>query len=165
MDDLAVKGKLAENAISLLSDFFSVISDGYNPAVIWTELDLSQEIGYHVVAERFGWNPEGDYFNQLVENKTLIKNVSERLDENFDWCLCHIHTFNFAPKIFESKFHLDNLGKLVDKVKQQVKDLIAGWNPGSSEILIDTRDGSLVRVLFITGHHKTMVIYFGNYIH
>ena len=44
MQEDYLKSKLIENSTSLLTDFFNVISDGYNPTLISVTIDLTKNI-------------------------------------------------------------------------------------------------------------------------
>lgn len=168
MQEEYLKSKLIENSTGLLTDFFNVISDGYNPALISVTIDLTrnienEEIFIYKTPNRIGTKEY--YEGSILPTRTNINFIQKRINENFQWCLEHVVVFNQVPKLFESEYHYYNLKKIVKKVEEQIIMFLEDWNPHGTEYLNDTRDGSLERVLVIHGQNKTIVIKFGNYIH
>lgn len=167
-EDELTRAKLLENSILLFSDFMSVLSDGYNPAIIDIKISIDKRLNDR---DRFIFpspNSSGTEFffiNRIEPTRKDVDNIKERINENFLWCLDHLSTFNKAPDIFKSKYHIDNLSQLVEKVKRSIFDLTDLWIVTSYEYLIDSIDGSLVRVLFIHSDDKSLILDFGNYFH
>lgn len=166
--DELIRIKLLENSICLFSDFMSVLSDGYNPSIIDIRISIDKRLDDQ---DRFIFpspNNSGTEFffiNKIQPTRKNVDSIKERVNENFSWCIDHLATFNIAPDIFKSNYHIDNLTKLVEKVKRNIFDLTDLWIVTSYEYLIDTNDGSLVRVLFIHSDNKSLILDFGNYIH
>lgn len=158
-----------KNSVELLTDFFNVLSDGYNPSLIYFnyfESSTNVEKEIFILPNHFGNDIEDRYYNSIIETKTNIENLNNRISENLKWCSEHLVCFNKAPSIFESKFHLDNFNNLVLKIENQIFNLIDEWViSDSKEYLVDTNDGSLRRVLIIKSKNKSIVLDFGNYIH
>jgi hypothetical protein len=167
-EDELTQTKLLENSIHLFSDFMNVLSDGYNPTIIDIRTSIDKRLNDQ---DRFIFpspNSSGTeivFTNKIQPTRKDIYNIKERINENFSWCLDHLATFNQAPDIFKSIYHIDNLSQLVEKVKKTIFDLTDSWIVTSYEYLIDTKDGSLVRVLFIHSDNKSLILDFGNYIH
>ncbi|MBL0735381.1 hypothetical protein JI750_00660 [Flavobacterium sp. GN10] len=163
-----IRIKLLENSIRLFSDFMSVLSDGYNPTMfdikVSTDKRLTDEDRF-VFSSPNNLGTEFFFLNKIQPTRKDITSIRERISENFSWCLNHLATFNNAPDIFRSNYHIDNLNQLVETVKRNIFDLIDLWDIISYEYLIDTNDGSLVRVLFIHSDNKSLILDFGNYIH
>ncbi|QZK91650.1 hypothetical protein K5V07_14535 [Flavobacterium sp. CHNK8] len=155
-------------AVELLTGFFNVVSDGYNPALIYfnySENSLNIEKETFVQPSHYGNDPENRYYYNIIETETIIEDVRERIIQNFQWSTEHLILFSKTPTLFESKFHLDNFKTLVSKVENQVLELIKTWDLKTSEYLIDSKDGSLRRVLIIKSEDKSIILDFGNYIH
>jgi hypothetical protein len=168
MQEDYLKSKLIENSTSLLTDFFNVISDGYNPALISVTIDLTKNIKNEeiFIYKTINWIGTKEYCEgSILPTKTNINFIKKRINENFQWCLEHVVGFSQVPKLFESEYHYNNLKNLVKKVEGQIIMFLENWNPNGTEYLIDTGDGSLERVLVIHSQNKTIVIKFGNYIH
>ncbi|KUJ59691.1 hypothetical protein AR687_21750 [Flavobacteriaceae bacterium CRH] len=160
--------KLLENSINLFSDFMSVLSDGYNQTIIDIRISTDKKLNDQ---DRFIFpspnsiGTEIFFTDRIQPTRKDINNIKERINENFTWCLDHLATFNQAPDVFKSNYHIENLSQLVEKVKRNIFDLTDLWIVTSYEYLIDTNDGSLVRVLFIHSDNKSLILDFGNYIH
>ncbi|WP_428231608.1 hypothetical protein [Flavobacterium sp.] len=167
-EDELTRTKLLENSISLFSDFMNVLSDGYNPTILDIKISINKRLNDR---DRFIFpspnNIDTDFFfiNKIQPTRKDIDSIKERINENFSWCLDHLATFNKAPDIFKSNYHIDILNQLVEKVKSNIFELTDLWIVTSYEYLIDTKDGSLVRVLFIHSDNKSLILDFGNYIH
>lgn len=163
-----VRIKLLENSIRLFSDFMSVLSDGYNPTILDVKVSIDKRL---TDQDRFIFSSPNNlgtkffFLEKIQPTRKDVVNVKERINENFSWCLNHLTTFNNAPDIFRSNYHIDNLNQLVETVKRNIFDVIDLWDIISYEYLIDTNDGSLVRVLFIHSGNKSLILDFGNYIH
>jgi len=160
--------KLLENSILLFSNFMSVLSDGYNPTILDVRVSIDKRLkdqDRFIFPSPNNSGTESFFLDKIQPSRKDIDNIKERIHENFSWCLSHLATFNQAPDIFISNYHLDNLSQLVDKVKKSIFDVIDFWIVTSYEYLIDTQDGSLVRVLFIHSDNKSLIFDFGNYIH
>jgi hypothetical protein len=168
MQEEYLKSKLIENSTSLLTDFFNVISDGYNPVLISVTIDLAKSIENEeiFIYETHSWIGTRRYYEEsILPTKTDINFIEKRINENFQWCLEHLVCFNQVPTLFESEYHYNNLKNLLKKVEEQTVMFLENWNANGTEYLIDTRDGSVERVLVIHSQNKTMVIKFGTYIH
>jgi len=168
IDSELLKCKILENSVSLLADFFNVLSDGYNPTIIGVDIDLVNSIdekGRFIFPSHNGIGSEVYFTKNILPTKIKVQNIESKINENFNWSLNHLITFNDAPKIFGSNFHMDNLTKLLERIKYCISDLIGDWAPVCYEYTLDTRDGSLRRTLFIHGKNKSMILEFGNYIH
>jgi hypothetical protein len=167
-EDELTRVKLLENSIGLFSDFMGVLSDGYNPTILDIRISIDKRLNDR---DRFIFpspNSKGTEFfftHNIEPTRKDIDKIKDRINENFLWCLDHLTAFNNAPDIFKSNYHIDNLNQLVEKVKRSIFDLIDLWILTSYEYLIDTKDGSLVRVLFIHSDNKSLILDFGNYIH
>lgn len=167
-EDELTQTKLLENSIRLFSDFMNVLSDGYNPTIIDIRISIDKKLNDR---DRFIFSyPNSNdmefiFADRIQPTRKDIANIKERINENFSWCIDHLATFNQAPDIFKSNYHIDNLNQLVEKVKRTIFDLTDSWTVTSYEYLIDTNDGSLVRVLFIHSGNKSLILDFGNYIH
>lgn len=167
-EDELTRTKLLENSIGLFSDFMSVLSDGYNPTILGIRISIDKRLNDR---DRFIFpspnNAGTEFFftEKIQPTRKDVDSIKERINENFSWCLDHLSTFNKAPDIFKSNYHVENLNQLVEKVKRNIFDLTDLWNVTSHEYLVDTNDGSLVRVLFIHSDNKSLILDFGNYIH
>ena len=155
-------------AVELLTDFFNVLSDGYNPSLIYFQYsenspNIEKEI--FVLPSHFGNDLENNYYNSIIKTKKEIKNLSLRISENFQWCSEHLIYFSKTPALFESKFHLGNFRELVLKVENKIFEITKNWEYEANEYLIDSRDGSLRRVVIIKSANKSITLDFGNYIH
>lgn len=167
-EDELTRAKLLENSIRLFSDFMSVLSDGYNPTILDIRISIDKRVNDR---DRFIFPSPNNigtelfFIHKIQPTKKDIDSIKERINENFSWCLDHLATFNKAPDIFKSNYHIDILIQLVEKVKRSIFDLTDLWTVTSYEYLIETKDGSLVRVLFIHSDNKSLILDFGNYIH
>lgn len=167
-EDELTRTKLLENSIRLFSDFMNVLSDGYNPTILDIRISIDKKLNDR---DRFIFSSPHDSGTEIIFTDKIqptrkdINDIKERINENFSWSLDHLATFNQAPDIFKSNYHIDNLNQLVEKVKRNIFDLTDLWIVTSYEYLIDTKDGSLVRVLFIHSDNKSLILDFGNYIH
>ncbi len=167
-EDELTRIKLLENSIHLFSDFMSVLSDGYNPTILDVRVSIdkrSNDLDRFIFPSPNNLGKEIFFLEKIQPTRKDVDNIKERINENFSWCLNHLATFNNAPDIFKSSYHIDNLNQLVEKVKTQIFDLTDLWDIISYEYLIDTNDGSLIRVLFIHSDNKSLILDFGNYIH
>ncbi|MBJ2126270.1 hypothetical protein [Flavobacterium sp. IB48] len=163
-----IRIKLLENSIRLLSDFMSVLSDGYNPTILDVKVSIDKKLkdqDRFIFSSPNNLGTESFFLDKIQPTKKDIANIKERVNENFSWCLNHLATFNNAPDIFASSYHIENLSQLVEKVKMHIFDLTDLWDIISYEYLVDTKDGSLVRVLFMHSDNKSLILDFGNYIH
>lgn len=163
-----IRIKLLENSIRLLSDFMSVLSDGYNPTILDVKVSIDKKLkdqDRFIFSSPNNLGTESFFLDKIQPTKKDITNIKERINENFSWCLNHLATFNNVPDIFSSSYHIENLSQLVEKVKMHIFDLTDLWDIISYEYLVDTKDGSLVRVLFIHSDNKSLILDFGNYIH
>jgi hypothetical protein len=134
---------LVENSIELLTDFFQVIYDGYNPAVISVTTKLNQNLDerdYFVLPSHLR---QEDYFESVMRTRKEIESVPHRITENFQWCLDHLITFNQLPALFDDKFYFDNLKALVQKVRDRVIKVVENWQIEASEYSI----GPEIRIL------------------
>lgn len=163
-----IRIKLLENSIRLFSDFMSVLSDGYNLTILDIRISIDKRLNDQ---DRFIFSSPNNigtafFFKEKIQpTRNNVGNIKERINENFTWSLNHLAEFNNAPDIFKNNYHTENLSQLVEKVKKSIFDVIDLWNVTSYEYLIDTEDGSLVRVLFIHSDNKSLILDFGNYIH
>ncbi|MBE8726481.1 hypothetical protein [Flavobacterium hungaricum] len=167
-DDELTQIKLLENSIGLFSEFMSLLSDGYNPAIIDLRIRTDRKLedrDQFINPSPNNNGTEFHFFNMNQSTRKDVDHIKERINENFLWCLDHLATFNAAPDLFKSSYHLDNLNQLAEKVKKNIFNLTDLWTTSSYEYLIDTNDGSLVRVLFIHSDTKSLILHFGNYIH
>ncbi len=167
-EDELTRIKLLENSIRLFSDFMSVLSDGYNPTILDVRVSIdkrSNDQDRFVFPSPNNFGEEVFFLEKIQPTRKDVDNVKERINENFSWCLNHLAIFNNAPDIFKSNYHIENLSQLVEKVKTHIFDLTDLWDIISYEYLIDTNDGSLIRVLFIHSDNKSLILDFGNYIH
>ena len=154
---------LVENSIALLTDFFQVISDGYNPASISVTIKLDANLNegdYFVLPSHLGGKNQ-EYFASVMRTKREIDTVDQRIQENFQWCLDHLTTFTQVPTLFNSKFHVDNLKALIQRVQDTAIRVVRNWHPKVSEYSI----GNERRILIIHGTGKSMALEFGCYIH
>jgi hypothetical protein len=168
MENELSNSAVIKNAFELLSDFFNVLSDGYNPAIIDLQVSIDKRIvekDIFVLPNHYGNKDNNRFFDKIISTKRDISQLHKRLDENFQWCLEHLLSFSKVPSLFESKFHLENFNKLVNKVKNQLNDFIETWDYKANEYVIDTNDGSLRRIIILQGDNRTIVIDFGNFIH
>lgn len=156
MQEEFLESKIIENSIDLLRDFFNVIADGYNPSLIYIEIDLTQCQIESEILKKY-------HYGKI--SKTEISSIQKRIEENFYWCLDHLVIFSQVPELFKSKFHYDNMKQLIKKIEKQLYAFIKNWNSIAVEYLHDTNDGSLRRILVIYGDNKTIIFHFGNYIH
>lgn len=163
-----IRIKLLENSIRLFSDFMSVLSDGYNPTILNVRISIDKKLNDE---DRFIFSSPNNigttfFFKEKIQpTKRDVANIKDRIDENFSWCLNHLAEFNNTPEIFKSNYHTEKLSQLVEKVKKSIFDVTELWDATSYEYLIDSEDGSLVRVLFIHSDNKSLILDFGNYIH
>ncbi|MFD1604180.1 hypothetical protein ACFSJW_08255 [Flavobacterium artemisiae] len=146
----------------------SVLSDGYNPAILDVTISIDKRLNDQ---DRFIFSSPNNigtafFFRDKIQpTRKDVTNIKDRIDENFSWCLNHLAAFNNAPDIFKNNYHTENLSQLVEKVKKSIFDVTDLWDVTSYEYLIDSGDGSLVRVLFIHSDNKSLILDFGNYIH
>ncbi|MFY0590994.1 hypothetical protein [Roseivirga sp.] len=161
--------QIIENSIELLSDFFNVISDGYNPSIISVRISLNRRIEekeiFKLTDHQYSDIANERYFNMVLSTKTDVQTIANRLDENFEWSFEHLKVFCQVPSLFDSQFHLDNLKNLIYKVKERLEQYTRQWNVNAHEYTIDSGDGSLVRAIVLQETNRTLVVEFGNYIH
>lgn len=168
MRDEVIEKEIIENSIELLSDFFNVISDGYNPSIISIRISLNRRLEEKEIfklPDQYSDKTNERYLNKVVSTKTDVPALTKRIDENFEWSFEHLRLFCQVPSLFESQFHLDNLKNLIYKVKQKLVELTMKWNFNAHEYTIDSGDGSLVRAIILQETNRTLVVEFGNYIH
>ncbi|WP_134150004.1 hypothetical protein [Flavobacterium sp. 270] len=157
-----------ENSIQLFSDFLSVLSDGYNPAVIHIRINTGGKLNdqdHFIFSSPNNTGTDFFFTEKIQPTKKIVENINERINENFSWCLNHLALFNTAPDLFKSNYHIDRLNQLAEKVKSNIFNLTDLWDADSYEYLIDNQDGSLTRVLFIHSDNKSLILDFGNYMH
>src|SRR5688572_4732551 len=103
MKDLIVESTRLQTAAEMLSNFFQVLSDGYNPAM----LDLKViERGRYSDQMIFMFNPQysknDEYVKRVVETKDMVNDVTAYLKSRFQVSLDHLMSFTIAPIIFQS---------------------------------------------------------------
>lgn len=150
--------------IELLSDFFGVLSDGYNPTVIWLKIDRTERIKPEEIFENH-WFGRNSLEQILSTKKELNTDLEELLTDYFEWSLIHLRTFNKSADLFNSKYHCDNLNELIGKVKNDISNHFDSDQLKLNEYVIDTMDGSLEKYLFIESNNLNAHLVFGNYIH
>lgn len=150
--------------VEYLSDFFLVLSDGYNPTAFWMNIDLNQQLYFEHLVEK-------DYLGRkrvsmALNSRTEMNGTFESLlDSYFEWCLEHLHSCNCVQEIFQKDYKLDELRQLVLKVKKELSTYFDTWNAKYTEYTVDTLDGSLEKYLFINSGKRSAYFVFGNYIH
>ncbi len=150
--------------VGYLSDFFGVLSDGYNPTIIWLGIDLENEPDLQKLFKEH-WIGKNSIENILKTRTELKNDLKSHIDYYFDWSLEHLKFANKATEIFKSDYHLENLSELIDKVKLEIFEYFDGKNLSFTEYTIDSIDGSLVKYLFIDFEGGNAHFAFGNYIH
>jgi len=152
------------SAVGYLNDFFGVLSDGYNPTIFWLNIDLDYKPEPRDLFKEH-WIGKNS-IDKILETKTeLNKSLESLIDHYFSWSLEHLKQANKAPEIFKSDYHLDNLNKLIKKVKLEIVNYFEGKKLGFTEYTIDSIDGSLVKYLFIDYEEGNAHFVFGNYLH
>ncbi|KXX66701.1 hypothetical protein [Flammeovirga sp. SJP92] len=150
--------------IELLSDFLGILSDGYNPTVIWLKIDRTVRIKPEKIFNDH-WFGKGSLEQILSTKKELNKDLEEILTDCFEWSLVHLRTFNKSADLFNSKYHCENLNKLIGKVKNDILNYFDSDQLKLSVYIIDTKDGSLEKYLFLESNDLNAYFVFGNYIH
>lgn len=160
--------RLIENSVNLLTDFFTVVNDGYNPAGLLVKIDLTRNITNEelfIYNENHGIGSKGYYETRILPTKVNIESVQHQIRVNFKWCLEHLILFSKVPELFKSEFHYENLKSLVKKVEDQIITFIEPWNTTAVEYTNETGGGSVVKVLIVHGKNKSLVLEFYNEIH
>lgn len=167
MNEKHVECLLMKNSVEMLTDFFMVLSDGYNPALIYVTVTLDRNLDereYFVLPKHLGGNNQQEnrrHFEYINETKTPVSSVSKRIIENFQWCLDHLIICNQAPALFQSKYHMDNLNTVIQKVQNQILYIVEDWQATTHEYYICNEQ----RFLCIQGQGKSLMLNFGCYIH
>lgn len=157
--------KYLVKVVEYLNQFFSVLSDGYNPTVIWLQIAPHTKEATSVFKEEFTHNEEFMIRKVTKTKKTLDKGLKPTLDHCFNWSLDHLRNATNAEIIFEKEHNLNQLMILISKVKEDLTSYFETWNPTLTEYTVDTDDGSLAKFVFMDSPTQSAHLYFGNYIH
>ncbi|QCK15570.1 hypothetical protein DCC35_12845 [Mangrovivirga cuniculi] len=164
LNEIMDQEKHLTSIVGYLSDFFGVLSDGYNPTIIWLNIDLENKPNPSDLFKEH-WIGENSMEN-ILETKTELKNNFEsHLNRYFEWSLEHLKLDNKAPDIFKSEYHLENLNELINKVKLEILEYFGEKKLTLTEYTIDSIDGSIVKYLFIDFEDGSAHFAFGNYVH
>ena len=142
MNDEKTQLLILENSINLFSDFLMVISDGYNPSVIWSAFNLEHRLTYDDVFLLHS-NIRREHFSST---KTIINNPLARVEDNLDWCLGHSAYFGPYKQIFESKYREEKLRSISHKIKTQISNVIKNWTTFTIEYLLETSEKFLLEI-------------------
>jgi hypothetical protein len=160
-----IKCEIIKSQITLLDRFYRVIGDGYNPANISFSYNLKSKIEPESIFINKSHNDIGEpwYYQQnILPSKEVVINLSHRLKELLEWNMKHVVGFE---QILKSEYRMAEFSEIYQVIYEQIIDLTSGWNSESTQFLIDTKDGSYRKFLFISETSKSMVFEFGNYIH
>ncbi len=150
--------------VEYLSNFFLVLSNGYDPTTFWLNIDLNGQLYFENTYEK-------DYLSQemvreaLKSRKPVDESFESLLDKHFEWCIEHLKAYNCSREIFEKDYKLDELRNLVDKVKKELSAYFSHWDAKYTEYTVDTFDGSLEKYLFINSGKQSACFVFGAYMH
>lgn len=151
--------------VEYLNQFFMVLSDGYNPTIIWLKIEPHIKEAESVFKEEYTLNEEFMVKKVNKTKKTLHKSLKSTLDHYFDWSLDHLRCANNAEEIFKKEHNLNELMELIRKVKEDLVSYFDAWNPTLTEYTVDTDDGSLAKFVFMDSSTQSAHLYFGNFIH
>lgn len=160
-----IKCETIKSQITLLDRFYRVIGDGYNPASISFSYNLKSKIEPESIFIYKSHNNIGEpwyYEQQILPSKEVILNLNHRLKELLEWNMKHVVGFE---QILKPEYRMAEFSELYQVIFEQIIDLTSGWNSESTQFIIDTKDGSYRKFLFISETSKSMVFEFGNYIH
>lgn len=92
----------------------------------------------------------------------IVLNPNNRLQELFEWNKKHVIGFE---QILKPEYRMAEFSEIYQVIYEQIIDLTSIWNFKSNQFLIDTKDGSYRKFLFISEASKSIVFEFGNYMH
>lgn len=160
-----IKCEIIKSQIALLDRFYRVIGDGYNPACISFSYNLKAKIEPESIFIYKSHNNIGEawYYEQhIIPNIENVLNSNHRIKELMEWNKNHTVLFG---QILKSEFRLAEFNEIYEVIYEQIIDLINGWKCETNQFLIDTKDGSYRKFLFIHEKSKSIVFEFANYIH
>lgn len=163
-----IKIEVLRNQIELLDRFYRVIGDGYNPASInltsngsarITEEDIFiYKSANHIGSEKY-------YLEQIKPTKEEVKDLYPKLQELMTWNKNHVLSFDACKKIIREEYRLKEFDEIYDNTLSKVQDITNKWNTECYSYLIDTKDASYKKYVFIHDDSKSLVFEFGNFIH
>jgi len=160
-----IKCEIIKSQITLLDRFYRVIGDGYNPASISVKYNLNSKIEPESIFIYKSVNNIGEpwYYEQHIKpSKAIVANPIHRLKELMEWNQNHVIGFE---QILKAEYRIAELHEIFQLIHDQIEELISKWSYESSQFVIDSKDGSLRKFLFITEKSKSIVFEFGNYFH
>lgn len=160
-----IKCEIIKSQITLLDRFYRVIGDGYNPASVSVKYSLNSKIEPESVFIYKSVNNIGEpwYYEQRIKpTKEIVLNPNERLKELMEWNRMHVIGFE---QILKADFRLAELREIYQVVYEKIEELISEWNFESSQFVIDSKDGTYRKFLFVSDINKSIVLEFGNYMH
>ena len=163
-----VKCEIIKSQIELLDRFYRVIGDAYNPASITVKFDLNSRIKPESIFIYKSVNNIGEswyYEKHIRPSKKTILTPINRLKELVEWNRTHVTGLDGCEQILREQFRISELKEICQVIIDKIETLTTKWNIESSEYLIDTKDGSLQKFLFLNDNDKSIVFEFGNYFH
>lgn len=160
-----LKCETVKSQITLLDRFYRVIGDGYNPASISVKYNLNSIIEPEAIFIYKSGNNIGEpwYYEQHIKpSKEIVANPIDKLKELMEWNRNHVIGFE---QILKAEYRIAELCEIFQFIHEQIEELISKWSYQSSQFIIDSKDGSLRKFLFISEKNKSMVFEFGNYFH
>lgn len=152
--------------IELLRRFYLVIGDEYNTAEISMRYSLDSSL---MPEDIFIYESIGDlgkkwFYEERI--KPTIEQVEKpiiRLNELMEWNREYVIGTNGCTQIVKQEFRTVEFKEIYEVIAKQIQSLISAWKLTSEQFLLDTKDSSYRKYLFIHGVNKSIVIEFGNY--
>jgi len=148
--------------------FYRVIGDGYNQTAISFKYNLNEAITPESIFIHESHNNIGKpwfYEEWIKPTQEKVTNPSLRLKELMEWNRKHVIGFNGCKQIRDEEYRLAEFKEIYTDLFEKTESVIKNWKIEALQYLLDTKDASYRKYLFLNGENKSMVFEFGNYIH
>ncbi|MEZ4921135.1 MAG: hypothetical protein R2792_18690 [Saprospiraceae bacterium] len=151
-----------EFAIQITYKFLLALLDGYNPVSISIERRRDIDIDEDEIMKFYVMNTQ---LEQGWDSKLEFTDLSQKINDNFQWLLMHLREFNAAPKLFKSEWHIDHLNAIFEELSQKILELSSTKSRKMYEYFFEIGDGSECKAVLILDDNKSICLTFGNEIH